>query len=94
MSRLPFGTEDGAGTPGSMDPKKAIRLMRERWIARTPRRKASGSPRTCRKSSCASVPSRIELARRPQPAAGAQGPLEVRRWPMERAGLDRVRSAR
>jgi hypothetical protein len=79
MSRPPSGTEDGAGTRGSMDPKKAIRLMRGRWIAITPPQKASGSRRTRRKSFCASVPPRIELARRPQPAARARGPLEVRK---------------
>jgi hypothetical protein len=79
MSRPPSGTEDGAGTRGSMDPKKAIRLMQERWIARTPRQKASGIRRTRWKSFCASVHPRIELARRPPPAARARGPLEVRR---------------
>jgi hypothetical protein len=46
MSRPPSGARDGVETLGSTDLKKAIRLMPGRWIARTPERRASGSPQT------------------------------------------------
>ena len=80
MSRPQSGATDGAGTRGSMDPKKAIRLMPARWIVKAARRRTSGSPLTSKESYYATTPSPIELAWSPHPNAPvrAQGPLEVR----------------
>jgi len=66
---------------GSMDPKKAIRLIQGLWIARTPQRRTFGNRRTREQQSRVTVLWGPKLARckqLPTASVGVQGRLEER----------------
>ena len=97
MSHPLSGVRGGAGMRGSMGRKKAIRLTPGRWIARTQEQRVSGRQQTRKEQYRTAAPSRPKRARWRQLSSALvriQGGLEVRSWLTDRAGLDRVRSAR